>query len=134
MPTDPVEDLPLVQRLALSYAPARARADTLTLLTLDNRLSGILRQRGETIIAQIKLAWWRDRLGELPANWPTGEPLLARLADWSGDTQALVPLVDGWEAILAENLDAPRIDEFATGRARGLERACRRSRRPGRCG
>lgn len=112
-----LEQLPLEQRLALSYAPRRAREDTLTLLALDNRLGGILRNRGEVIIAQMKLAWWRDRFSEDPARWPVGEPLLARLARWSGDQRRLLRLVDGWEALLAEQLDRVRIDEFAQGRA-----------------
>ena len=117
MSSEFLEDLPLAQRLALSYAPRRAREDTLTLFALDARLGGILRNRGEVIIAQIKLGWWRDRLSDDPANWPGGEPLLARLARWSGDTRRLLPLVDGWEALLAERLDQVRIDEFAHGRA-----------------
>lgn len=117
MASELLEQLPLAQRLALSYAPRAAREDTLTLLALDNRLGAILRTRGEAIIAQIKLAWWRDRLADDRANWPGGEPLLARLAGWSGDTRLLLPLVDGWEALLTERLDRARIDEFAQGRA-----------------
>lgn len=69
------------------------------------------------MLAQLKLAWWRDRLSADPAGWPKGEPLLARLAGWS-DPAALVALVDGWEELVAE----PPIDEeaFATGRAAAL--------------
>lgn len=111
------QDLPLVQRLALSYAPANARADTLALLALDNRLAAILRQGGEPVIAQIKLAWWRDRLGENPNGWPAGEPLLHTLRQWPGGPAGLIPLVDGWEALLAADLTGIGIDEFAQGRS-----------------
>lgn len=121
MTADPSADLlaglPLVQRLALSYAPAAARDDTLTLLALDTRLAEIVRRRSEVLLAQLKLAWWRDRLREDRSRWPTGEPLLARLASWRGTLDDLVELVDGWEALLAEELLPGDVDAFATGRA-----------------
>ena len=70
------------------------------------------------MLAQLKLAWWRDRLGADSALWPKGEPLLARLAAWS-DPSRLIALVDGWEALLAE----PPVDgdQFAAGRAAAVE-------------
>lgn len=109
--------LPLAQRLALTYAPRGVRGPVLALLSLDNRLAAILRQGGEPMIAQIKLAWWRDRLGEDPAAWPAGEPLLEALRAWPGGPPGLVPLVDGWEALLAEDLTMSAIEQFARGRA-----------------
>lgn len=117
MQTDLRDDLPLVQRLALSYAPASSREAILTLLALDTRLATILRNRSEAIIAQIKLAWWRERLSEDPALWPSGEPLLERLALWPADRATLVELVNGWEALLAGQLDEAVMREFAAGRA-----------------
>jgi len=112
-----LETLPLPHRLALSYAPASAKPDTLALLALDARLAGIVRGNGEAIIAQMKLAWWRDRLSSDPADWPLGEPLLAKLQNWSGDVSRLVGLVNGWEALLSETLDRGVITAFARGRA-----------------
>ena len=119
--------LPAVQRLALSYCAGEEREAMLTLLTLDNRLADAVRRAGEPVIAQIKLAWWRDRLGEPPGAWPEGEPLLEQLRGWPGDLAALRMLVDGWEALLSEQFDAVAVDEFAGGReiawralARGL--------------
>ena len=47
---------------------------------------------------QLRLSWWRDRLAEPATAWPKGEPVLARLRSWAGETQALIGLVDGWEA------------------------------------
>ncbi len=117
MTADLLAGLPLVQRLALSYAPAAARDDTLTLLALDTRLAQIVRRRSEVLLAQLKLAWWRDRLREDPAQWPAGEPLLARLARWRRGPDGLVELIDGWEALLAEELLPGEIQAFATGRA-----------------
>ncbi len=112
-----LEELPLAQRLALSYAPALAREEILTLLLLDNRLATILRQRSEVLIAQMKLAWWRDRLNEDAADWPSGEPLLERLREGRVRTVRLLPLVDGFEALLTERLDTAVLEEFASGRA-----------------
>ena len=43
MPDDLTADLPPPQRLALSYASARARPATLALLALDARLAAVLR-------------------------------------------------------------------------------------------
>lgn len=114
-----LDTLPLVQRLALAYSPPEAREDTLTLLALDRRLAAILRQRSEVLLAQLKLAWWRDRFREERAAWPAGEPLLARLAGWRGDLAPLAELVDGWEALLAESLRPDAMRAFAAGRAAG---------------
>lgn len=118
--TEDLAALPLGLRLALAYAPnAPFREAMLTLLLLDQRLAAILRQGGEPVIAQIKLAWWRDRVSEAPANWPSGEPLLERLRAWPADPALLVPLVDGWEALLAEDLTLAAMEAFAAGRAAG---------------
>lgn len=121
MPIDLAETLPLAQRLALSYAPRGARPAALALLALDQRLAAILRGGGEPVMAQIKLAWWRERLAEGPANWPEGEPLLALLRDFPGGAGALGPVVDGWEMLLSEQLDPAAIAAFAQGRAEGWQ-------------
>lgn len=113
--------MPAPQRLALSYAPARARPATLTLLALDARLGAAMSQRGEPVLAQMRLAWWRDILRAPPGEWPAGEPLLEQLRSWR-DPGALLSLIDGWEALLGETLDAVAIGEFAAGRAAALGR------------
>lgn len=87
-----------VERVAVAYAPARVRALWLGLLALDSRLKRAARSGSEPVLAQIKLAWWRDRFAGPIAAWPAGEPLLAVLTRWDGETAALGELVDGWEA------------------------------------
>lgn len=114
-----IETLPPAHRLALAYAPRRARGPTLALLALDARLAGIVRQQGEPIIAQMKLGWWRERFSQPPSGWPAGEPLLAELATLGTSAQYLGVMVDGWEALLAEVLDPPSVEAFAAGRAGG---------------
>lgn len=94
-----IETLPLIERLALAYAPARARLPTLALFALDTRLAGLLRNSREPMLAQLRLAWWRENLERTGADWPTGEPLLAALRSWNGRHTALTALVDGWEAL-----------------------------------
>ena len=117
MSSDPVNSLPLAQRLALSYVRGEARAATLALLLLDTRLADAVRRAGEPVLAQIKLAWWRDRFAEPAEIWPEGEPLLDRLHAWPGTLSSLGSLVDGWEALLAETLNESDLAAFARGRA-----------------
>ena len=110
-----IETLAPPERLALAYAPAALRGRWLALLALDARMGGVVRGAREPVLAQLKLAWWRDRLGDDPARWPKGEPLLALLRDIA-DCTPLAALVDGWEALLA----APPLGE---GGLQGLAEA-----------
>lgn len=105
-------------RLALAYAPARARAATGALLALDTRLALIGRQAREPLITQMKLAWWRDQFAQPAGDWPGGEPLLAALAEAGIAREGLSALVDGWEALLlSEEPDAAAAISLAQGRA-----------------
>lgn len=108
-------DLPPPLRLALAWAPRSARAATLALFALDTRLAGFLRRATEPLPVQMRLAWWRETLAAPPAGWPGGDPLLDELSGWRAPGE-LVPLVDGWEELLAERLDEPAITAFALGR------------------
>lgn len=119
MSADLVSGLPAAQRMALAYCPARARPHTLTLLALDERLASVIRGRREIIASQMRLAWWRDLLARPPREWPSGEPLLDALPVWH-DAKQLGPLVDGWEALLADDLSPAIIAEFVEGRAKAF--------------
>lgn len=96
--------LPMIERLSLAYAPVGARLPTLALFALDTRLAGLLRNSREPMLAQLRLAWWRENLERSSDEWPTGEPLLVALRSWNGRHKALRSLVDGWEALTG---DAP---------------------------
>lgn len=85
-------------RLALAYAPRRARGPWAALLMLEQRLADAARPGRDPLMVQLRLAWWRDRLGEDAARWPVSEPVLAHLRAWQGQHQALVDLINGWEA------------------------------------
>lgn len=77
---------------------------------------------------QIRLAWWRDRLLEDSAAWPSSEPVLQCLRAWNGQHKSLVGLVDGWEAaVIGEDggadLRAARVEAFlALARLLGVSR------------
>ncbi|MXP32407.1 hypothetical protein GRI94_11315 [Erythrobacter jejuensis] len=105
-------------QLALAYAPRTARNVHLALFALDTRLAQVVGRGSEPIVAQLKLAWWRDRFAEDRCQWPVGEPLLASLATWDADVSHLGRTVDGWEGLLSEDpLAAPVVTEFVEGRA-----------------
>lgn len=94
-----LESLGPVNRLALAYAPQSTRLPLLALLMLDMRLAGIVRNSREPMLAQLRLAWWREQLSGDTSRWPEGEPLLVALRSWDGGHSALIPLVEGWEAM-----------------------------------
>ena len=109
--------LPAPQSLAIAYAPAAVRPQLRWLLLLDLRLQGILAKVQEPLIAQIRLAWWRDMLGKVPEERPKGEPLLARLAELEPNTsliEAAIGTVNATELQLAGG------DDAAIARARSI--------------
>lgn len=105
------EQLPVRQRLALVYAPLQSRANIGALLVLDSRLAAIVRSAREPMLAQLRLAWWREQIASNPANRPQGEPLLAALSAWERRVDVLVTLVDAWEAMTGEAPLAPLVFE-----------------------
>lgn len=114
--------LPPAQRLAASYAPPTTARKWRALLLLDTRLAGFVSQASEPILAQMRLAWWRDQLRLPVPDRASGDPLLAAIGrDFTGQDAALISLVEGWERLVA---DAPltdgAIDEFAKGRAAAI--------------
>lgn len=111
-----VQSLPAISRLALAYAPGRARLPTLALFALDTRLAGLLRNSREPMLAQLRLSWWRESLSRDHQEWPAGEPLLAALRTWNGKHKALTALVDGWEALTGP---APLSGEMLKAMAQG---------------
>lgn len=99
--------------LALSYAPAEARAGLRTLIELDDTLAAVLRGGGEPMLMQMRLIWWRDALAALDAAPPPAVPMLVSVAQTllgDGVTGAqLAEMATGWEVVLTE----PEPDEAA---------------------
>lgn len=115
-----LEMLPLPQRLALAYAPGPARPATLALFALDTRLGQALRQTSEPIMAQMRLAWWRDQLRLPPSGRERADELVRALDALSGEAEGLLALVDGWELLLSEEFGTQVASAFATARAQAL--------------
>ncbi len=113
-----------MQRLALAYAPRRCRSVTLALFALDGRLAACVRRGREPIVAQLRLAWWRDVLAKPVAEWPSGDLVLDQLRDWDNPAP-LSELAVGWEALLAEELDAGDIAEFCDARGHAFVQLAR---------
>ncbi|MCK9540399.1 MAG: squalene/phytoene synthase family protein [Novosphingobium sp.] len=119
--SDLAATLPVMNRLALSYAPRPTRQPTLALLALDARLAAIVRGQKEPMLAQLRLAWWRDVLGQPVSAWPDGEPLLAALRSWRDAHAPLAALVDGWEGMVGDApLGAAAFEALAQGRGCGF--------------
>jgi phytoene synthase len=124
-------DIPLVdgpqklgpaQAVALAWQPVRSRPALGALFALDQRLAVVIARAKEPLLAQMRLAWWRDRLTEPLAIRPKGEPLLAAITEhWTDHAAGLQALVDGWEHRLGEASDAgAKIAGFAEGRGKAL--------------
>lgn len=69
------------------------------------------------MLAQLRLAWWRESIGHAPGQWPEGEPILATLKSWGDKAADAAALVDAWEALTAPSpLPAEAMRTFAQGR------------------
>jgi phytoene synthase len=92
-------------RLAIAYVPAHLRSALTLLLQMDMRFGDIVGTAGEPMIAQIKMAWWRETLTEAVDLRPKGEPLLQALAAVGGaiPLSALEALVSAWEELLGSD-------------------------------
>ncbi len=107
--------------LAVQYAPADRREDLLALWQLDARLRRIFVSMREPALAEIKLAWWQERLSALRTDTVPPEPLLRRLAGATAIAPVdLTTLAEGWRALFADEISAEQLDEYARLRGRGL--------------
>lgn len=110
--------LPTFERLALAYAPSAKRDAWLAFFALDARLASLVRSATEPMLAQLRIAWWREALEADQSTWPQGDPILSAIATWNGNHRGLASLADGWEAITAPApLEATAMARFAKGRA-----------------
>ena len=121
--TDADQKMTPPTNLAIAYAPINVRSAFSLLLQIDQRFANILRNAREPMIAQIKMAWWREAFGKAPHQRPRGEPLLQAL-NQTGELipyTALEALVLGWEMLLeAEQWNQEMIDGHASLRAQAV--------------
>lgn len=109
-------------RVALAWQPHPWRESLQALFELDARLARVVARAREPMLAQIRFAWWRERLEQPAAGHPMGEPLLARIsAGWGDRAALLIPLVDSWDERLGDSPLSPEaLARFARGRGEAL--------------
>jgi 15-cis-phytoene synthase len=98
------DDLSAPERLALLYARADLRDALGWLLRFDRRLCRMASQGKEPLIAQMRLAWWRDNLTKPVSERPKGEPMLGALSAINADgmVNSAIMLVDAWELLIGD--------------------------------
>ncbi|QYJ06105.1 hypothetical protein [Qipengyuania flava] len=123
MADDLVHELPEATRLALASAGGN-RTQWLTFFALDARVGGYVLGAQEPLLAQMRIAWWRDELAKAPSMRPQGDQLLDAIGS---ETEGLRELLDGWEALLAEApLGREGLEPFVSGRATAVQGLARR--------
>ena len=89
--------------LALLHVTQPVRSAIAALWALDEALGRVLAGTTDPMIGQLRLTWWHQAIGALPAG-AAGEPVLTALGGQvvaRGIAPAgLLPLVEGWEALL----------------------------------
>ncbi len=123
--------------IACLWAPPEARPACAAALALDLEMARIVASLREPLLAEIRLAWWRERLAALAAGGaPPAQPLLRLLAGARPrlDPAALLPLEEAFCPLAGGRA----FDAAAHARLRGatlfaaLHTACEGSRAPGR--
>lgn len=116
--------------LAIGYAPAATRPALAALFALDRRLGELVAGTREPMVAQMRLTWWYEALLALDRSPAPAEPVLAAVSAEvlpRGVTGAeLATMIDGWEVLLEERLDAAALDRFAQERGARLFTAAAR--------
>lgn len=117
------EDLRPPIRLAVAYAPKEAREAFFVLLRFDARFAEIVRQASEPLIAQMKLAWWRDATKAAGGERPKSEPLLSLLfaLDRPIIRDSVVQLADAWETLIGvDDWCGDTLEAFARQRGQAI--------------
>lgn len=120
-------DLDADRRLALAYAPARARPALEALWRLDVTMGAALATGREPMVSRIRLAWWREALERLDRETPPPEPVLqalaARVLPAGIGGVALAAMEEGWLELLAEGpLGHESLAAYAAARGGALFR------------
>ncbi len=134
MASEPIDMLPGEAQLALAWSGRKLRAPLATALQLDRRLARIVGRTHETMLGQMRLAWWREALAKPLADRPRGDAVLDAIGlHWHGREAALVEMVDAWEVLVtAQTITGKEAAAFGSGRgaffatlAEGRDKAAR---------
>ena len=91
-----------VVRFALTGA-CKGRELYASAFQLDAVLGRIVLTASEPLLAQVRIAWWRDQFRDPEVGCQAKDPLVQSLRTaWGDDAVFLVPLIDGWESLLSE--------------------------------
>lgn len=118
--SETTSQLPPPATLAIAYVPQNLRSAFALLLQIDARLEDIVRNAREPMIAQIKMAWWREAFRNEPHLRPKGERLLQALNDTNDviPLAALEALVSAWEGLLGiDDWNQAIVDQHTTFRS-----------------
>lgn len=107
--------------LAVGLVPASRRAGFAALLALDARLAQTVASTRETMVGQMRLAWWREALTALYTAPAPAEPILrdiaAHVLGLGVSGSSLAGMTVGWEALLlGESGDAVARETYAAER------------------
>lgn len=114
------------QRLSLIYLEEELRPLLTLFLALDMKIEDILLKMNEVMIAQIRLAWWRDMINsEVKAK---GEPLVEMIGNVQNQypnidvTNTLISLINGWEYLIIDEkyLSDKKLHDYANERGGAL--------------
>lgn len=100
---DEMPEISPFQRLVCT-AVGRKAGRAARIFALDNACARIAKTVSEPIMAQIRLAWWRDGLMAERVTAEYDAPDMAALRAIEGFAQArlgLVAMIDGWEELIA---------------------------------
>ncbi len=120
------DELTPPQRLAVAHAAKEVQPAMALLLLFDRRLALVVRQMTEPVIAQMRMAWWREKLALAAELRPAGEPILAELRTLSVDQfpwvePAMALIIDAWDGLIAaEHWDHDVINQHAGQRANAI--------------
>ncbi len=113
-----------VQRLMIATT-GRRRAQAEQIVALDNECAYIAQSAREPMMAQIRLAWWRDGLASeeaLPAHRSPMMDALRAVEGFDLMRSGLIAMVDGWEELILWGGEEPQamLEAHAAGRGGGL--------------
>ncbi|QNE31351.1 hypothetical protein F1C10_04965 [Sphingomonas sp. NBWT7] len=121
---DPTDGHP-ERALALSYAPRAARAGVAAVFALDATLARLALGTRDAMVAQLRLTWWYEALGDLAQGVVPAQPILRTLRDEGADAAALMKVAEGWELLLPAEIGDGDLEAFAAARASVFNEAAR---------
>ncbi len=71
---------------------------------LDAVLGRVVLSSSEPLLAQVRIAWWRDQFRDPEVGRQAKDPLVQSIMNsWGDNAGYLLPLIDGWESLLSDD-------------------------------